>query len=316
MVRFSVGFFGELRDRLVSGFVCVVTQVLVYLDIHFVFVLAIFFVHLVQEWLVVFFDVHSLHLVLHCRRVEVIGQEVFTLVDADVQYYNVCMSELCLLVIVDLGSFHVGQELLEGKLLSDVVVSILFLGVEDFYDGKISNDLLLTLLLRDIARDVSLVVLIGVLGGGSQETLLVDVKGDNNRSLTRWFQGNVLEFDLTQLCAIGCLFSLCCFSLDHSKVDSWLVIYDGRVFLLSSERKLGVLGDHNTHSVVVLIASDLNSEVQGGHIDDLGLSSSSISHLGAKKCGTVGNSLIGVNSVVKKLTTELLLQHLLDCWDS
>lgn len=122
--------------------------------------------------------------------------------------------------------------------------------------------MLLALNFGDFTFNVGAVDLVCVLGGGGQDSLLVDVKGDNDLSLTLWTLRNVLKLDLTKLGAVGGRFSLSCLTFDNSEVDSWLVGHNRCVFLLSSVWKLGVLGDHDTHSEVVLSDSDLDSEVE------------------------------------------------------
>lgn len=155
-----------------------------------------------------------------------------------------------------------------------------------------------------------------ILGLEAEDTLLVDVEGDNDVGLSWGSLRDSLEDDFAQLSALFGILALFTVTLDNSKVNLWLVVHNRCVVLGREERKLSVLWNHDAHPVVVFPVLNFDTKVEWSHVDNLGSTSESVSHLSAENGSSVGYCLIWVHFVVECLALEFSLKHRLHLWDS
>lgn len=174
----------------------------------------------------------------------------------------------------------------------------------------------LTLCLQGLDRNISCIDLIGIFGCHFEDTLLVDVEGYDDVRLTSWSFWNIIKNNLAQLSTLSGELAVLAITLEDSEMDLRRIVHHSGVGLGGKERKLSILRNHDTHPVNIFGFFDLDTKVEWGHINGLGVPLGSFSHLSAQECGSVGNCFIWVDLVVELFTAEFLGEHRLHFWDT
>ena len=148
--------------------------------------------------------------------------------------------------------------------------------------------------------------------GDVKDTIGIDIEGDLNLGSTTRGRGDVVKVELAEEVVVLGELTLTIEDLDHNT---------GLVVSVGGEG-LGLLGGDGRVSVNEVghdTAGGLNTHGKRGDIEEeelLSLGVTTTGEDGSLDSGTVGDGVIGVDRLVKSLTTEEVDEHLLDLGDS
>ena len=151
-----------------------------------------------------------------------------------------------------------------------------------------------------------------VTGRDVEDTVGIDVEGDLDLGDTSWGWGDLGEVELAEDVVVLGHGSFTFKDLDE---DTGLVVGVGGEGLRLLGGDGGVSLDQRGHDAT----SGLDTEGEWGNIEEkeiLDFLGFVTAKNGGLDGGTVGNSLIGVDGLVKFLAVEVVLEELLDFWDS
>lgn len=142
------------------------------------------------------------------------------------------------------------------------------------------------------------------------QTLTIDLKGDLNLRNTTRGRRNVVQVEFTKKVVV----------LSHGSFTLVDLDPDGGLVVGGSREDLGLLGRNNRVSGDKLghdTTSGLDTKSQGADIDKKNVTATSFARQDTTlDSGTVGNSLVGVDTLRRLLAVEVLLEELLNLGDS
>ena len=233
-------------------------------------------------------------------------------------------AEVGKLNLVFVGEVVLELLVVDGVLDKEAVVLVVVLGIESLLEGLIISleflgilDHFLNLVLGEsslVVRDGDLVLSsgLGVKGGNIENTIGINIEGDNNLWDTLWSWWDTCELELSEEMVVLGHLSLSLVDHDH---DGWLVVAGGGESLgLSSWDSSVSINDvrhegsfsFDTHGKW----GNIQEEELGGHLTTV------TGEDGTLNSSSVGNGLIWVDSLVELSSTEEISKELLNLWDS
>ena len=160
--------------------------------------------------------------------------------------------------------------------------------------------------------DLSLAARSTVLGSDLQETVSIDLEGGNELGLATGHGGNTVELELAEETVVTALSTL---TLVDGEGDGGLVVLNGGEDTRLVGGDGGVTGDDDTENVNL----HGNTEGEGSNIEQeevSGLVRGLAGKDGSLDSGTVCDSLVGVDRLVRLLAVEEVGNKLDDTWDT